>query len=87
MDLGESFMDNALKASKIDAIAHEQLRQGQTGMGQSTQAKKPKTVAADPEFQKTEKRIAMFLERKNRKIGLAQRSRLEERTRRRQEAK
>jgi carboxyl-terminal processing protease len=67
MDLGESFMDNALKASKIDPIAHENYNLVKPEWIKDLKQNSQKRVAADEEFQKTQKRIAMFLERKNRK--------------------
>ena len=67
MDLGESFMDNALKASKIDPIEHENYNLVKPEWIKDLKQSSQKRIAANEDFQKVQKRIAMFLERKNRK--------------------
>lgn len=67
MDLGESFMDNALKASKVDPIAHDHYGKVNAEIVKAVKELSQKRVAANPEFEKIRKRIANFLERKNRK--------------------
>ncbi len=67
MDLGESFMDNALKASKVDPIKHADYKQVQAEWVKILQQNSKTRVAADKDFQKIEKRIANYIERKKRK--------------------
>ncbi len=66
MDLGESFMDNALKASKVDPVDHANYDRVKPEWIKTLAQDSQKRVAADEEFQKIQKQIAAFLERKNR---------------------
>ncbi len=66
MDLGESFLDNALKASKVDPIKHDNYGMTKEDWVKEVKQKSQKRITADEDFQKVEKRIASFLERKNR---------------------
>lgn len=66
MDLGESFMDNALKASKVDPVAHDNYNLVKEDWVKTLAQESQKRVAANEEFQKIQKQIAAFLERKNR---------------------
>ena len=67
MDLGESFMDNALKASKVEPIEHDLYSFVKSDFIKQLQQNSQKRVAAGEEFQKIQKRISKYLERKNRK--------------------
>lgn len=67
MDLGESFMDNALKASKVDPIDHDRYGQVNSDLVKAVKQRSQKRIAASKDFGKINKRISNFLERKNRK--------------------
>lgn len=67
MDLGESFMDNALEASKVDPVQHENYSFVKTDWIKDLKENSQKRIAANEEFQKIQNRIKKFLERKNRK--------------------
>lgn len=67
MDLGESFMDNAMKASKVDSIDHEHYPFVEADWLKELKQNSQKRVASSEKFDKVEKRIAHFLKKKNRK--------------------
>jgi len=67
MDLGESFMDNALAFDRIDPAQHTVYDQVTPAVVASVQGESRERVQADPKFQEVQKDIDRFLARKNRK--------------------
>jgi carboxyl-terminal processing protease len=67
MDLGESFLDNALPPDQIDAVPHRHFKNVTTEIANSLRENSRKRIAASTDFQKIEKDIDKFLARKQRK--------------------
>lgn len=67
MDLGESFLDNALAFDQIAPAAYRSVDLVNENLVKMLQQRSKKRVAADPEFQKNEKEIERYVSRKNRK--------------------
>lgn len=67
MDLGESFMENALAFDRIAAAQHAQYDMANPQMISAMKDASQKRVAADPKFQMREKDIERYLARKSRK--------------------
>jgi carboxyl-terminal processing protease len=67
MDLGESSLDNALKFDHISAVDHQTLNLVNPEIVSRLQQRSQARVAADAEFQKLNKDVATYLQRKNRK--------------------
>lgn len=67
MDLGEASLDNALEFDQIAPANFKGVAMVSPEMVSTLRQKSQRRVAADPEFQKTEKAIADYLERKQRK--------------------
>jgi carboxyl-terminal processing protease len=63
MDLGESFMDNAMKASKVEPVAHDNYSLVKPEWVKTLAQGSQTRVAANEEFQKIQKQIAAFLDR------------------------
>jgi carboxyl-terminal processing protease len=68
MDLGESSLDNALKFDHIDPAEYTPWHLVNPQMLSFLQQQSQKRVDAAPDFQKVNKEIATFLQRKNRKM-------------------
>lgn len=68
MDLGESSLDNALKFDHIDPAEYTPWHLVNPQMLSFLQQQSQKRVDAAPDFQKVNKEIATFLQRKNRKL-------------------
>jgi len=66
--LGESSLDNALKFDHIDPAEYTPWHLVNPQMLSFLQQQSQKRVDAAPEFQKVNKEIATFLQRKNRKM-------------------
>ncbi len=67
MDLGESFLDNALAFDQVPAAAYRPVGLVTRNVVSMLQQRSKKRVAADPDFQKKLKEIERYLSRKNRK--------------------
>ncbi len=67
MDLGESFLDNALAFDRIDPAKYEPVGMVTPEIISMLKRKSRQRVAKDPEFQKDEKEIERYVERKNMK--------------------
>ncbi len=67
MDLGESFLDNALAFDQIPAAAHPYFSYVNPTIVTSLQQASSQRVAQDARFQQVQKDITRYLERKNRK--------------------
>ncbi|MBS0203514.1 MAG: carboxy terminal-processing peptidase [Planctomycetes bacterium] len=67
MDLGESFMENALAFDRIDPAPHAQYDMAYPKLISALKEASEKRVAADPKFQLREKDIERYLARKSRK--------------------
>ena len=67
MDLGESFLDNALAFDHINPTPHAQLKYASPQIITALKANSQQRVAAEPKFQQTLKDIDRYLARKNRK--------------------
>lgn len=68
MDLGESFLDNALAFDHIAAARHAEYDLTTPQIVNALKDASAKRVAADPKFQQRAKDIERYLARKNRKI-------------------
>jgi carboxyl-terminal processing protease len=68
MDLGESSLDNALKFDHIEPADYTPWHLVNPNMLSILQAQSAKRIEKAPEFQKVNKEIATFLQRKNRKM-------------------
>ena len=66
MDLGESFLDNALAFDHINPTPHAQLKYASPQIITALKANSQQRVAAEPKFQQTLKDIDRYLARKNR---------------------
>ncbi len=67
MDLGESFLDNALAFDQVPAAAYKPVGLVADNVVQLLQQRSKKRVTAEPKFQKKQKEIERYLSRKNRK--------------------
>lgn len=67
MDLGESFMDNALAFDKVPPARHVLLNQVNSQIVSTLRENSEHRVAADPKFQQVLKDVDRYLSRKNRK--------------------
>ena len=67
MDLGEASLDNALEFDQIAPAKFTEVGMVTPEMISTLQQRSKGRVADDPDFQKTEKAIADYLERKQRK--------------------
>lgn len=67
MDLGESFLDNAMPFDHIDAVPHRRLQLVTPDLVSSIRENSRKRVGASSDFQKTDKDIEKYLARKQRK--------------------
>ena len=67
MDLGESFLDNALAFDHIEAARHPRLGYASPQIVSTLRDASQRRVAVDPKFQQTLKDIDRYLARKNRK--------------------
>jgi carboxyl-terminal processing protease len=67
MDLGESFLENALAFDHIAAAHHADYNLANPQIVAAVKEASQKRVAGDPKFQQREKDIARYLTRKNRK--------------------
>lgn len=67
MDLGESFLDNALAFDRIKPAKHTDYGMVTADLISTLKRDSKARVGGDAEFQKTEGEIAKFVERKNRK--------------------
>lgn len=67
MDLGESFLDNALAFDHINPTPHAQLKFVNPQIVTALRGSSQQRVSADPKFQQTMKDIERYLARKNRK--------------------
>jgi len=67
MDLGESYLDNALAFDHVDAARHPMLPMVSPQIVMALRDNSQRRVAADPKFQQTQKDIERYLARKNRK--------------------
>lgn len=67
MDLGESFMDNALAFDRVQPARHEYFKYVTPEIVSALKKDSEKRVAADPKFQQTLKDIDRYLARKSRK--------------------
>ncbi|WP_010585947.1 carboxy terminal-processing peptidase [Schlesneria paludicola] len=67
MDLGESFMDNALAFDRVQPARHQYLKYVTPEIVSVLKTDSEKRVAADPKFQQTLKDIDRYLARKSRK--------------------
>lgn len=67
MDLGEAFLDNAMPFGQIDAVGHERLGRVSPELVSALREHSRKRVAANADFQKTEKDVERFLARKQKK--------------------
>lgn len=67
MDLGEQFLDNALKFDHIAPTEHNAVGLVTPQIVSALQQSSQQRIAANPEFQKLEKEIHSLMERKNRK--------------------
>lgn len=67
MDLGESFLDNALAFDHVDAARHPVLPLVSPQIVMALRDNSQRRVAVDPKFQQVQKDIERYLARKNRK--------------------
>jgi carboxyl-terminal processing protease len=67
MDLGESFLDNALAFDHINPVPHAHLTYVTPQIVSTLKANSLQRVSADPKFQQTLKDVERYLARKNRK--------------------
>ncbi|MEK6257136.1 MAG: carboxy terminal-processing peptidase [Planctomycetota bacterium] len=67
MDLGESFLENALAFDRVAPAKHSAYDLASPQIVASLKEASQKRVAADPKFQQVQKDIERFLARKNRK--------------------
>lgn len=67
MDLGESFLDNAMPFDHIAEVRHKRMSLVKPDMVSTIRENSRKRVVASTEFQKTEKDIEKYLARKQRK--------------------
>jgi carboxyl-terminal processing protease len=67
MDLGESFLDNALAFDHIAAAKHAEYELVNPPLVAALKEASAKRVAADPKFQQRERDIERYLAKKNRK--------------------
>ncbi|MBT4865047.1 MAG: carboxy terminal-processing peptidase [Planctomycetaceae bacterium] len=67
MDLGESFLDNALAFDQVPAAGYKPVGLVADNVVQMLQQRSKKRVMAEPDFQKKQKEIERYLSRKNRK--------------------
>ncbi len=67
MDLGESFLENALAFDRIEPAAHVIYNMADPGIIAGLRERSAKRVAADPKFAEIKKDIDRYLTRKNRK--------------------
>jgi len=67
MDLGESFLDNALAFDHIPAAPHARLTYVNPQIVNTLSDNSHRRVAVDPKFQQTQKDVDRYLARKNRK--------------------
>ncbi|MEX0728742.1 MAG: carboxy terminal-processing peptidase [Planctomycetaceae bacterium] len=67
MDLGESFLDNALAFDRIAPAKHDQLKLRSGELVAKLATESQKRIAGNEEFQKLQKDIEKYLTRKNRK--------------------
>lgn len=67
MDLGESFLDNALPFDQISEVPHRRMAKVTPEMVSAIRENSRKRVASSKDFQKTEKDIDKYLARKQRK--------------------
>ena len=87
MDLGESFLDNALKASKVDPIKHDNYGMTKPDWIKELQAKKPKARRGRrgvPKSRKADRQVPRTQEPRN---GVSERRSPQEGTGGRQEAR
>lgn len=67
MDLGESFLENALAFDRVDQAAHLLYNMADPGLVATLRELSSRRVAADPKFAEVKKDIERYLVRKNRK--------------------
>lgn len=67
MDLGESFLENALAFDRIEPAAHVIYNMADPGIIASLREMSSRRIAADPKFYEIKKDIDRYLTRKNRK--------------------
>ncbi|MBI3863795.1 MAG: carboxy terminal-processing peptidase [Planctomycetia bacterium] len=67
MDLGESFLDNAMPFDHIEPVPHRRMHQVTTEIASAIRENSRKRVAASDDFQKVDKDIEKYLARKQRK--------------------
>ncbi|MDP1798825.1 MAG: carboxy terminal-processing peptidase [Planctomycetaceae bacterium] len=67
MDLGESFLENALAFDRIEPAAHVIYNMAEPGIIAGLRETSAKRIAADPKFAEIKKDIERYLTRKNRK--------------------
>lgn len=67
MDLGESFLDNALAFDRIQPASHIQYEMTSPQIVRSLQQASAQRLAASTDFQKTQRDVERYLTRKNRK--------------------
>ncbi len=67
MDLGESFLENALAFAQEKSAAHVIYNMAEPGVIAALREASSKRIAADPKFQEIRKDIERYLARKNRK--------------------
>jgi carboxyl-terminal processing protease len=67
MDLGESFMDNALEFDRVNPAPHQDYGQVSPDIVSALREASQQRIAANEEFQKTQREIERYLARKNRK--------------------
>jgi carboxyl-terminal processing protease len=67
MDLGESFLDNALEFDQVPPASYKPVGLVTRNVVSMLQQRSKKRVTAEPEFQKKQKEIERYLSRKNRK--------------------
>ncbi len=67
MDLGESFLDNALAFDRIQPAKHVMYEMVNPAAVASLREASQKRIKADPKFAEIQKSISRYLERKNRK--------------------
>ena len=67
MDLGESFLDNALDFDKIQPAAYTTVEQVSAEMIKTLQQSSKRRIGADPKFQETLKEVQRYLVLKKRK--------------------
>ena len=67
MDLGESFLDNALKFDQVDEVDHDRYGMRRNEVISALQQASAQRLTKNEEFQKVNERIAKYMKRKNRK--------------------